>query len=382
MLKKLFTLNTESENYLFLRRIFETESISVFEIIKYFIGFSKIILFSSMICGVLAILTSISSSEEYVATSKIIEDIGVPPKADLSALSDLLDIPAAANSLEMGMESFEGITGSNSFMLGLLSHKVYSERFADYVSMEDYLLKTASTNKLVMFKDKILSIPTQILVWLTPEPNTDDNITSVQVDTIPQLSAYDRSMIATLQSKIEIKGNNPLLIQTTFPDAAFTARFNKILLKQLEKEVNRLKNGKNIRDLELLEEKLHNAQTKYLESQEKLANFKDKNRGLISAQASIEYEQLTAEYNLYFGIYSTYAIEVANRQIELAVNKPFYNLYEPAYLPEFPEGGIFSLMSIVKALIIGAVLGVVYSLGYTFLVIFNMFKQKLVEIEI
>ncbi len=64
-----------------------------------------------------------------------------------------------------------------------------------------------------------------------------------------------------------------------------------------------------------------------------MANFRDSNQGIISQRARTKEDQLDAEFNLSFQLYSTLKQELENSKIELKRETPIFSSFQDAIVP-------------------------------------------------
>lgn len=381
----VFKINKESRRFKFIEGIIETEKVSVLGVIKYLLSFIRVIVLLPVIFGVVGLIFFGESPKYYTTTSVVIPDGGAPPNPNLQDLGDILGAPSLPSSSSLGIESFPGIIENTVFMKKLIQKNIYSERFGEMLPIGEYLERISPPpSKISLLKARLTQIPVNIIESLKPEEIGTQRESRKEViykDSLPTLSDRENKLIGLLQGKIEIGGSATISITTNFPEAKITSRFNQLLINELEEEVTRIRNGKRLRDLRLLEQKLDSTKIQFEDAQIALAEYLDRNKGVQTAQYRIEYDKLQSDYNLYLGIYSSLEQEVASTKVELVVNTPFYEVYEPPYVPKYPVGG-YSIGPAIKYAVIGVLLGVFWSFIYTVIVILSIFRSKLNSLNI
>jgi hypothetical protein len=384
-LLKFLRLNKSSTRYLFIRGVIDTEQISVLEIIKYLLSFWKVIVVLAIIYGLLGYIKAKSSPIFYTSETVIIPDGGAPPKASVGGLEDLLQaVPAAAAAGSVGITSFPGIAESTPFLRRMLNDSIFSEQHQAYLKLGDYLEElNPKPNIIDRVKAPISSLQNKFwaLFESKEEPAVVSNQKRIVVDTLERLSLYELSLMGNLTGRIKIDGLASITISTDLPDAQMSTRLNNLVLKNLVSEITKIKTAKQRRDLSYLQKKLDTAKVNFDASQLAVAKFNDENRGATTSLFSVTLSKLNADYNLFLTIYSNLAAEMESTKIDLLINTPFYSVFEPAYVPEIPSGG-FSVSLVIRNILIGIVLGVLWGIIYTSYVIFTLLTSKLKSIEL
>lgn len=384
-LRKYFKFN--KNHYLFIERVIQTEQISVLEAIKYLLSFWKVVLTFVIVFAFVGILSAFKTvSESYTSTSIVIPDGGAPPKQNTgSELEDLLQ-EQVQSSGKLGIESFPGIIENYPFLLNLIDEKILSEKNGGYIELGEYVSNMQEISAFDRFLGRVSTFPNKIfqLFETKRESLVDTVITNtIPVDTLKVVSQRQLGLMQLLSKQITVEGNNTITIETVMPEAKVSTRLNNLVFEKLVEEVTRIKTAKQQRDLILMKSQLDTARSNFEKSQKKLADFRDSNKGNNSASAQTTLERLSAEYNLHFDVYSSLATEYELAKIELIKNTPFYDVIEPAYVPLLPnQSAGFNISSLIRFVIIGIALGIVFMVTYTGMLILKLFNVKLKETNI
>lgn len=383
--KKILSLNKEGKRYRFIAHVIETEQISALQVIKYLLSFWRWVVVAALVFAVLGIIVSSKKGpESYISTSVIIPDGGAPPSPTaVEGLQDLLQ-PKSPMAGGLGIESFPGIMENYPFLLRLLDEQIISEKYSDYIRLGDYIAAIDNSTALTRAMSKVTSLPNRFLQLFegVEEMTISTEGKQTPVDTLNIVTNEQKTLMNTLSNLVRVEGENAITIETEMPEAKVSTRLNNLVLEKLVEEVTRIKTAKQQRNLTLIRKQLDTARQNFEKSQEVLAAFRDANKGSNSAVVQSTLERLSSDYSLYFSIYSSLATEYELAKIELIESTPFYDVFEPAYVPEEAEASGFSLMTIVKYLIIGVGLGVILAIVYTFLVLFILFKSKIEELDL
>jgi len=383
-LVKLLKFNKSGKHYLFVQRVIQTEQISVLEAIKFFLSFWRIVVGFAIVFLIASFIISLyPRPESYTSTSVVIPDGGAPPKQSVgSELEDLIQ-QQVQSSGDLGVESFPGIIENYPFLLNLIDEKILSEKYGGYIELGEYVSKMNQPSSLDNLIGKVRGLPDRFLGLFKPDedPSAGPIVTNnMPIDTLKVVTLRQLGLMSLLSEQIKVEGNNSITIETEMPEAKVSTRLNSLVFEKLVEEVTRIKTAKQQRDLSLIGDQLDTAKTNFEISQNNLAKFRDTNKGNNSAAAQTELERLTTEYNLYFTLYSSLATEYELAKIELIQNIPFYDVIEPAYVPLLPNnaGGV-SISALIKSVLIGIALGIVFIVIYSGLLILRLLNDKLKE---
>ena len=168
-----------------------------------------------------------------------------------------------------------------------------------------------------------------------------------------------------------------IIMKVKMPEPYVSAEMNTLVLNKVVDYVVAYKTDKQRQNLEFIQERAKEAEQRFKESQLRLATFIDSNQGLVTATARTREQQLQAEFDLTFNIYSAMAQELEQTKIQLKKETPLFSDFEPVTVPltksEPSVPGI-----IIKYIVLGGVFG--------FLVIFasivkSYFKESKSNLE-
>jgi hypothetical protein len=382
-LKDFIGLNKFTDHFSFVSRVIQTEKISVIEAFSYIFSFWKLILLSGFLFLIVGFIISIEKkTESYTSISLIIPGGSPPPKLVKNAdLEGLVLAQMASTSKDYGVESFPGIIENYPFLLGLLNEKILSEKYGGYLTLEKYISSIHEVSSWDSFLKKIKNIPNSFFDFFVS--NDSSRIKKVISDKIPKdtltvISSDKFALMDLLSKQIIVEGNNPVTIKTVMPEAKVSTRLNNLVYKMIVKEITRIKTAKLQRDLSLNKIQLEEAKINFINSQRKLADFRDSNKGNNSAFVQSNLERLNTEYTLYASIYSSLASKYELAKLEIVENTPYFDIVEPAFVPILPdESGIINFNSLLKYFILGIVIAIIYLVVYTMLIVSKIFRERI-----
>ncbi|HAZ26770.1 MAG TPA: exopolysaccharide biosynthesis protein, partial [Algoriphagus sp.] len=82
-------------------------------------------------------------------------------------------------------------------------------------------------------------------------------------------------------------------------------------------------------NLEFIQERFLEAQSKFYDTQKSLSNFRDRNQNLNFSSARAQEERLLAEYNLASNLYNNLAIQLDQAKIKVQEDIPQLTIINP-----------------------------------------------------
>ena len=98
------------------------------------------------------------------------------------------------------------------------------------------------------------------------------------------------------------------------------------------------------------------------QTQLKLANFRDSNRGINSQLLKTEEDRLLADFNLEFSLYNSLAQQMEQARIKVQNATPLMTVFQKPQLPTSPSEPKIILLSIVF-LVLGGIIGLLLFFG-------------------
>ena len=161
---------------------------------------------------------------------------------------------------------------------------------------------------------------------------------------------------------IEISGNlGDIQISASLVEPFASAQLANNVMKLLQKYVVDFKIKKADNEYKFLSERFENQEKEFQQVKAKLANFRDRNKNIISAVVQSRMDELQTEYNFSFGLYSELAKQVENARFQVAKDTPVFTILEPVTIPR-EKSKPQALLVIVSFVFLGIILSSAYIL--------------------
>jgi capsule polysaccharide export protein KpsE/RkpR len=365
-----------------VKKILSKQNLSIQEIIFLAKLKSNFIKWSIVVFIILSIVITVTTKDEYTATSKfLLESQGDGGGDQLRGLAGI----AGVNLPKLGGQEVNSITpdlypmiAASDYFLLRVSNREYVLESGEKTTLTSFFSNFKSGSIFKSMKKSILRIPDLITNLFSKRKNDDTNSNSQKKQNLMgdslesdfnQIAFYspiEKNSIGELKSRVMIQLENKILtVETKMPESGLSAQANKVIIDQLIKYITDYQTNKKSKNLLFLESRVEEGQNKFITAQMQLANFRDRNYGIISQSEKSKEERLKAEFNLAFNLYNNLTLEYENAKIQLQNETPIFTVFEPVTPPNKPSEPIFFINLLIFTLG-GFVFGSFLALGSIF----------------
>jgi uncharacterized protein involved in exopolysaccharide biosynthesis len=365
-----------------VKTLLQKENLTIQEIIYLLKLKFSYVKWSLIVFVFFAMIVTFTTKDEYTATSKfLLESSGDGGNNQLRGLAGL----AGVNIPQLGNQEVNTITpdlypiiAASDYFLLRVSNLEYTLKSGEKTTLTSFFSEFKSGSIFKRMKKAIFRIPSLISNALSKKEAKDTNSHSqnnpdlmevteeLDFNQIAFYSPLEKNSIGELKSRVLIQYENKILaVETKMPESGLSAQVNKVIIDQFVKYITDYQTKKKSKNLMFLESRVEEAQSNFISSQMQLANFRDKNFGIISQSEKSKEERLTAEFNLAFNLYNSLALEYEKAKIQLQNETPVFTVFEPVTPPTKPSEPNF-FMNLVIFTLAGFVLGAFLAVGSIF----------------
>jgi uncharacterized protein involved in exopolysaccharide biosynthesis len=360
------------------KEIFGTESLNLTELFSYFFYKKKIFLWSVVFTLLFGFINYFLKEKIYesVAIKLSEQDSGSGPGSlgQLGGLAKLsgINIPSMGSSFSsISPELYPEILDSKPFLIELVNEKFYTEEFQDSVLLKDYVIEKYGASGFAGVKRSIQNLFRDRKII----PSENSKVQKVRKENIAPvvlvLKPDDDFATELIKSFLEIEEEGSLItLKVKLGEPMLAAQVNATIFDKLVAYITEYKTKKQKTNLEFIEARTLEAESKYLKAQLSLAGFRDKNQGVISRTVLSREEQLEAEYSLTYGIYNSLLQEQENMRIQLKKDTPVFSDFVSPIVPNSPAN-----TPIWKMFVIFLFLGIVLGFGIVTIIIVKELTQ-------
>jgi LPS O-antigen subunit length determinant protein (WzzB/FepE family) len=268
-------------------------------------------------------------------------------ESDVSSLiqefGGLAGINLNKNEIEaLTPELYPEVIKSTPFLMELMNQKVSESKYDSIITVADYLQHHTRSSFLGIVKKYTLGLPGKIIEWVRGNPKakpvSHSTISSVDSVFFPiklstEQSKIAESLAASISTQQDFKKSNKFVISVAMQDPVVVAQVTAYVVKNLTKYIIEYRTKKAKTDLKFVAARTAEAEAEYVETQQALASYKDRNKNVILSSVLTEEERLQAEYDLAFGVYSALSKQLEQSKIKVQEETPVFNVMNPAQIP-------------------------------------------------
>lgn len=288
----------------------------------------KLILLVTTVFLILGILVALFSAKEYTATT-----IMVPQTSDSKSGGGLGNLAALAGvnlgggaSETLPLTTYEKIIQSVPFKKRLVQTPLSFQDIPKKVTYEDYCKNYT--------KPSLLG---SLMSFLLPAPPAEPAV-AIGDDTIDitTLSSEERGILNSIDGKLSLKLNEKerfITLSCVMPEALPAAQMLQRAQQLLQETVTEFKLQKAREEYDFVSQRCNEAEKDFKAKQYAVAQFQDRNRDLFSSLPQTRLQQMQAEYNLAFSVYTELAKQLETKRIKLKEDQPIFTIIEPVSVP-------------------------------------------------
>lgn len=318
------------------------EPIDLADLIRFFL--KQKLLFVKSLIGflLLGVLIILLSRNYYESTIKFVTQSNASSGAaglmkQLGGLSGL-NLGGLSSNGEEGLSPslYQEVIYSYPFLWNLSQNKIELSADSSTLTIGDFVALNKRPSITGLIKKYTIKLPSafsdnehQPLVF---GENLQDTLIFVEKELVPVFNEFKK--ILTLEPDPNT-GAISLLVETVDPEASAQIAANVFQL--LSDFVVKNKTEKAEQNLKFVEKQYLEARENFYETQNKLANFKDRNQNLSFSSGRAEEERLLAEFNIANNLYTNMAVQLDQAKIKVQEDIPVLSIINPPVVSNNPS---------------------------------------------
>ncbi len=260
------------------------------------------------------------------------------------------------------------ILTNSEFLAGVADKKIYYSPVGDSIYIHEYFREHTKINT---FEQYTLRLPSTLLRWVRSgfkskpaQPTDQTNELVSNAGNMANIAGLRFSILFT--SDIQTGVYN-ISVTTQSPEASM--QIARHLKDSLSEFLIRYRTERARQNLKFVERRHTEAGIRYMQAQSELAEFRDQNRGVLTATARSIEQNMLGEYNLAFNIYSNLSEQLENARIRVQTDTPLVTTLQEANYP-FASSGPNKTRYVIFSVFLGFSIGV-------FIIIISPFYRAL-----
>lgn len=283
---------------------------------------------------VLGVLVALFSAKEYTATTVMIPQTS-DDKISSSGLGGLAAMAGinlgGASSEAIPLSTYPEIVNSIPFKKKLVQTMLKFEEIDNEISYQQYYWDYAKPNFLDNIKKYTIGLPTVIF-----GKKDDEKDKSQQENEILSITRKEKKLFDGISEQLTLNIDEKKGIITlayNMPEALAAAQMLQRAQTLLQETITAFKIQKASDELNFIRQRYEDSEKDFKSKQFALAQFQDRNRDLFSSLPQTRLQQLQADYNLAFSVYSELAKQLETKQIKVKEDQPIFTIIEPVSIP-------------------------------------------------
>lgn len=348
------------------------KDISIFDIVKIILKQKKKIVNIILVFFVLSIIVLLISDKKYTSNSIILpqvsSDKGFSKKyTDIASLVGIDFNQPKGNSIVPTL--YPLLLDNVNFQKSVLQSTLQEFNSDTLITYKSFLLKNKSTGFLKTVQSYTIGLPSKIKGFFTKPLRHENKV--ILVENLNNLTTQEISLISSLNNQIDVVFNEVdgyIEIKAETKDPLVSAQLVFICESILQEYIINFKIQKSKDELLYLEKRFKAAKEDYSLKRAMLGTFKDENKFVSTSYNNNIKEQLQAEYDLSFKLYSQLATQMESARLQVYKDTPIFTNIKPAIVPIEPSSPD-SFRTIFGFLIVGFLFGI-------FNILYVAFKNK------
>lgn len=353
----------------------EDDEIDLVELIKSVWDGRKYLIWSVVAFALLGLFIALGSAEEYEAEVKLMPEVEERGGARLGGIAAQFGMGDIGRSATQGIspDLFPEVATSLPLMQSLMDHQVEVDRLDSTVTMFSYMSEHQNPDAVSIASRYTIQLPFTILGGVR-SLFSEDEATEEQpmylmddpspVERIIRMNSDHWEVLRSLRDRIDTQYNQEngmVTVNVEMRDPEVAAEVAEQVKEYLTDYINAYNTEKAREDLEFIQERYNDAKREFEQAQEALAEFRDENRGQLTARARTQEQRLQSEYDVKFNVYNSMAERLEEARIEVQENTRVVKTLEPAAVPDqrsSPRRGLIMVVSIMLGGMVG--LGIIF----------------------
>ena len=288
---------------------------------------------------ILGFFTAVFSPRVYTAKSVFIPQSGDANKSSnsLGGLASLagINLGSMPGSSEVPPMLYPQFLASTEFKMKLLAVPVTVPGTTNQVSYQEYLEKYYKPGILELVKKYTVGLPSELIKKIQKRPEVLDQ-NQAERPSFVQLSFEEFEHFKRLDGQLSVQSKEDEgVVELTFSayNSLMAAEMAQAAESLLQQEVINYKIQNATVQLKFTEARYEERKKEFEQTQQNLANFRDRNQNIISASL-LNYEQkLQAEYDFSFSIYTELAKQLEQAKMQVAKDTPVFSVIQNVTIP-------------------------------------------------
>lgn len=351
--------------------------------IKYLYTNKIFILLFLFVFGFIGIIVSLMTPIEYKSSTIIIPQSASSQQSNYSSLGNLaslagININDVSSNSEISPNLYPMLIQKLSFQKNIIEKKLNFNDFDEPLSFKEYYQKSKKNPSLL---NTFLNFPSYIVELLINKLIKNEKLISLNNSSkdLNIISKEEKEIMDIFESKVSLslfQVDGYIEISAIMPEAIVASELANNTRIQLQEEIIKIKVKSAQSKLDFLLDRLSEIKKNYDKTRLNLADFKEKNKSINSLYQQNTLDELIAENNLAFTLYSDIQKQIENQRIKVKEETPVFTVIKEPVVPLNRHQPKRKKM-VINYMFIGFFLSIFFLLSKPFIIkIYNLILKK------
>ncbi|MFH5831630.1 Wzz/FepE/Etk N-terminal domain-containing protein [Halalkalibaculum sp. DA384] len=316
----------------------------------------------------IGLLVALLMPKEYQTGATLMPEV----QSEQSGPSSLLQqygglLGMSGGDLNMGQQGiipptlYPQIVQSLPFQLELLNKSVYFAEFDTTTTVYNFFDEVYTPSVFSYVTGYTIGLPGKIIGLIKGEGDEIERPLpqGFATDSVVSVTKSQMEVIENMQQRVTVSLNEEsgvINLSVEMPDPNAAAQVGKTSIALLKEYMTNYRTRKAQEDLEHALQQLEEVRQRFEEAQSRLAEFRDSNVNLATAQAQTREQRLQSEYDIAFNVYNSLAQRVEQAKLKVQEQTPVVSILQPVQVPL--EDNTSGLMILIVFTSLGCLLSI------------------------
>lgn len=335
----------------------EHDRIRLSDIISSVWSSRKLLLYITIAFALYGVIRSLATPEEFTSSASLMPNAeqGAQLPSMLQQFSGIIGNLQSQPGQQISTQLYPEIIFSKRSLYHLMYLEIHVPELDSTMDVRSYLedhrpVSTMATVTGFLLKYTVhlpitlLEALRQGVAWAASggDGSPSETVRSVSTDRSDglgrryRLSVAEVTFMQELTNRVETNFNNEtglFEVSVKMPNPEVSADMTESVIEYLTNYITEYRTEKLVRNLEFIEERYNEVEKEFIEAQQKLAEFRDRNVNLTSARVQSEEERLRSDYQLKFNLFNGIAQQREEAKLRLQEETPVFKVMEPVSVP-------------------------------------------------
>ncbi len=230
------------------------------------------------------------------------------------------------------------IAKSSPFRKRLVYAPIYVKSLDSAVPVEYYLSQIRKPNKVDILKSYTIGLPGRLAKALRGSSTEEGSL--IHDSIVDIISKEERLVNEFLETNLVVNFNENegfIKIEGTLDSPIGSAQLVTLSQKYLQEIIIEHNIQKAKDELAYIEDRYLEAEDDFFKKRSAIGNFKDSNKNLVTSASLWRLDQLKAEFDLAFTLYTQLGSQLETTKLQVKKDTPVFTIIKPATVPMEPS---------------------------------------------